>query len=144
MAGRLTGAIMLGILFLTLTWGCISPQKPKEEFGIIHMERLVAESFMAQHYQELLDIRGREIQEEYEAVFKDLDDFSRSQKQQESYRIFLEYKEELEEELNAIIEKHIEVICQELNILVVLDKESVRYGGYDITDEVLKALEKEM
>lgn len=143
MAGSMMGKLLLGILLLSLLWGCLDSQEEEGEIGLLHMETLVAKSMRAQSFQKQLDTRGQEIQREYDAISGSLDDLSRSQKQQEAYMEFLEYKEELEQELNSIIEEKLEAICQELNIRVVLNKTGIHYGGLDITAAVIQALEEE-
>lgn len=144
MAGERMGKVLLAIIFLFLLGGCLSPQEPEEKIGVLHMERLVARSAMAQSFQQQLDERGLEIQQEYAIFSESLDDASRAQKQQEAYLEFLQYKEDLEQELNAIIQEKVAAICQELDLRIVLDKEGIQFGGIDITDEVIKALEEEI
>lgn len=143
MAGKIIAVLLLGLLVFPFLWGCRSSNDPQGMMGILDMDRLLTESQKARSFQEQLDIRGQEIQREYEDLAKDLDDVSRSQRYQESFQLFLEYKEELEGELNALIEKKLESICRELNIQVVLDKVGVHYGGKDITYRVIEALERE-
>lgn len=144
MKERVIQSYLLFFLLLPLFFGCLPTSGEEERIGVLHMERLVAESLAAQSFQERLDNKGREIQEEFELIARDLDTFSRSRVQQEYYEKFLEHKRELERELNRIIEKKLESICQELNISVVLDKLSVQQGGIDITDRVIEAIGEEL
>lgn len=141
MARRVLVIMLLSILLLSLTSGCRPNNEEEVRIGVLHMERLIAESQTAQSFQERLDGKGEEIQAEFYAISLELNDLSRSRKQQEYYDRFLEYKRELEGELNQLIEKELESICQEKNIRVVIDKGSVQYGGVDLTDELIEALE---
>lgn len=144
MTGRLIQLLLPALLLFLLLFGCLPSGEEEERVAVLHMERLVAESLAAQSFQMRLDGRGREIQEEFEVMARDLDDLSRSRAQQEYYELFLEHKKELERELNLIIQEKLESICKELNIRIVLDKMSVQHGGLDITDRVIEAIEGEL
>lgn len=133
------------ILFLIVTTSFLlaacSPEPP-DKVGILDMDRVLQESERAQKMQqELLDI-GNRLESEYQEKKEEL---SEDDGEEELDRIYQEYqtnKQRLESGLNKEITDIIGEIAASKKLGVVIFKNSVYYGGVDITEEVITNLDK--
>lgn len=142
MPGKLVPALSLLMITILLFSGCWGPEEEEEKaIGVLHLERLLAESKTARSYQEELDARGEELREKHQLLAEELDEYTSSRKQDEAYQEFVSFREELEAELNQRIEEVVKGITEEKNLKLVLEKESIRYGGVDITELVIERLD---
>lgn len=133
--------MVLGIMVLmTLIFAGCTPNEEKK-IGKIDLNRVIQESPKAQQYQQQLDERGAEIQDKYKAISdEELSDEEKLEMQKEAAQEFVQAKKELEDQLNAEIEKAIKQISDEKNLSIVLVKQTVQYGGIDVTQEVINLL----
>ncbi len=109
--------------------------------GAVDMQRIMEESPRARYYQEKLDERGLEIEEEFEARAQELDEEEIHEYQQEAYDLYWEAREELEAQLNEEITKALEEVAEELGLSLVIARQGIHLGGKDITQEVMEKLE---
>lgn len=130
---------MIFLLAMALLAGCSATG---EKIGIVDMDKVVKESPKAQEFQNQLDQIGTEIQNEYKAIEEnnDLNEEEKKTKKEEVLQRFVTAKQELEEKLNSAIETAVKEIASEKKLEVIFYKHSVRYGGVDITQEVIEKL----
>lgn len=130
---------MIFLLAMALLAGCSATG---EKIGIVDMDKVVKESPKAQEFQNQLDQIGTEIQNEYKAIEEnnDLNEEEKNTKKEEVLQRFVAAKQELEEKLNSAIETAVKEIASEKKLEVIFYKHSVRYGGVDITQEVIEKL----
>lgn len=119
--------------------GCAAPP-PK--IGIMEMEEILQKSKTAQGYQQELVSIGNKLQEDYDQVNEKYSGEKKNEEQEKIYQEYLNNKQRLEEKLNQEITKIISDLAEEEGLDIVVYKKSVYYGGVDITDDVIKRLDK--
>ena len=123
--------------------GCAQePQVKMEklEVAVVDQNKLWQESAQAQKYQQQLNDKIEELKEEYNTELKNLSDSDQVTKQQEIYQDINELREELKKKFREDIAQAVEKIAKKQGYDVVLNKDEVRFGGTDITTEVLNSL----
>ncbi|NLJ86310.1 MAG: OmpH family outer membrane protein [Firmicutes bacterium] len=131
------GAIALVALIAGTAW---SLREPAGSVGVIDLGRVVAQSPLAQRYEKQLADKYSELQDRLEEEKTNLDEESRKAREKELMAEYLSLKQELEGKLEKEIDEALAAIAKEKNINVVAYKESIRYGGTDVTGDVVKAL----
>ncbi len=112
------------------------------QVGAVDMQRILEESPRARYFQDRLDEKGLEIEEEFETRAKELEDEDKLHEfQQEAYDQYLEAREELEGQLNEEINQALLEVAEEMGLNLVIARQGIHLGGTDITDEVMKKLE---
>lgn len=112
------------------------------DVAVVDQKTIWEESTEAQGYQAELNKKVKELKEEYDTKIEDLSESQRSQEQQKVYQEISDLRDELREEFSTEIAKAVEQVAKDKDYDVVLDKDEVRFGGVDITSDVLKELEK--
>lgn len=136
---KLLVVLMVMAVAVILMSGCTTD--PAKKMGIIDLDRVIKESPRAQSYQTQLDKRGAEIQNKYKEIADQKITPEDKQKRQEAaLQEFIAAKKELEDKLNAEIETAVKAIAQEKKLDIVFFKQSVRYGGVEITQDVINKL----
>ncbi|NLK07705.1 MAG: OmpH family outer membrane protein [Firmicutes bacterium] len=108
--------------------------------GVIDIGQVIAQSPLAQRYENELADKYKELQDQLEQERTDLDDEERQEKEKELTTEYLNLKQELEGKLEKQIDEALISIMKESNLGVIVYKESVRRGGVDVTPDVVKAL----
>lgn len=135
---KLLAALLILIAAMAVIAGC-TPQG--DNMGVIDMNEVIKESPKAQVYQNELDQKGAQIQEKYKAISDQKLSEEEKQKQQEAaLQEFIDAKKQLEDKLNSEIEEAVKTVAKEKKLDIVFYKQSVRYGGVDITQEVVNRL----
>lgn len=122
------------ISFLLLA-GCTS-RSP--EIAVLDIEEVLARSRRAQELQEELLNIGNTLEEEYSQQEDKEEDQDRLE---QVYQEYLTNKQRLENSFNGEVKVLIEEIRKDKNIDTVLYKDSVYYGGIDITEELVEMLD---
>lgn len=135
---------------VTLT-GCI-PQQEKQveskvqfkqlQVAVINQDKVWTESEAAQEYQSKLNKQIKELQQDFQQRAKDLAADKRAQKHQEVYQKINQLREELKQKFKSEIKGVVEKIASNKEYDVVLNKQEVKYGGTDITSQVIKRLDQ--
>lgn len=131
------------ILAVSIMIGCArEPQVKMEkiEVAVVDQSKLWQESAKAKNYQQQLNEKIKVLKQEYNTDVKDLADSDQVAKQQEIYQEVNKLREELKQKFRQDIAQAVEKIAKKQGYDVVLNKDEVRFGGTDITTEVLNNL----
>ena len=115
-------------------------RSPGSNVGVVDLARIVAESPLAQRYEKQLADKYKELQTQLEEEKTNLDEQSREAREKELMAEYLKLKQELEGKLEKEIDEALAAIARQRNLGIVVYKEAVRYGGEDVTGDVVKAL----
>lgn len=132
----LLAALVAGLFWLS---GC-ALFEPGSRVGVIDIERIVRESPKAQAYQKQLADKLEELRKRAERETANLEPEQKEEKEREIYQEYLELKQDLEGRLEKEINEALKEVVQQRNIDVVIYQESVRFGGVDVTDPIIKKL----
>jgi len=131
------GLIITLILVLA---GC-STSRP-QTIGVMDMELVLKKSQRAGELQQELMAIGNELEEEYNQKKEELPAEKGEEELDKIYQEYLDNKERLENKLNQEINRVITEISREQDIDIVISSDQVYFGGVDITEEVIKRLDK--
>lgn len=122
--------------------GCTTTPEEKK-IGKINIDKVIKESPKAQEIQNQLDKESERIRDKYnfDEEDQDLNEEEKKANQQKAIQEFVKVKQDLEKELNDKIETAIKGIAEEQNLDIVLYEQSVKYGGIDITQDVIEQLQ---
>jgi len=136
-AGKFLMLIVLAIFLTGILAGCVG----KTKIGVIDLEQVVAKSAVAKKYQEQLSNKGKELTQKLQKSKATGE--AKEKEQQQAYNEFLQTKQGLEEKLDQDIKKAVEAMAKEKNLSAVLYKKDVRYGGVELTEEIIQKLNSE-
>ncbi|MDI3279753.1 MAG: hypothetical protein QJR13_00065 [Bacillota bacterium] len=126
---------VLAVLLLAGLLGYLPFQRVR--LGVIDISRIVNESARAKRYQEQLNRRYEEL---VSALKQEKDPQELQRKREAAYAEYQRFKEQLEQKLNREVDAAVRQVARRRRLTAVLFKESVRYGGEEITDEVISLL----
>ncbi len=126
------------VLLLVIITGCTADQP---EIAVLDMERLLKESKRAEELRNQLEEVSKSLEEDYELNEQELDEENKEEELDNIYMEFLNSKQELEGQLNEEISNILREISESENFEIVLYKKYVKYGGLDITTEVIQKLD---
>ena len=137
---------VLGCFALTLTQsgfgGAASAAAKESAIGVVNYQMLVSQS------PELANVRTA-MQNEIATAQKDFDEKSKTMSDAEKQRYYKQLQERIgnkERELMDPVLKNIELQIQKIadkkGLSVVVHKDTVVFGGVDITDDVVRAMQK--
>ncbi|MGM0501827.1 MAG: OmpH family outer membrane protein [Bacillota bacterium] len=135
--------IIIIITLASVLSGCTQEPQTKLEnvkIAVVDQSQLWSQSEQAQDYQQQLDEKVEELKAEYEVDLEALSTQEKAAKHQEIYQQINDFRQQLKEKFREDIAKTVKTIAEEQGYDVVLNKDEVRYGGEDITAEVLKEL----
>ena len=129
------------ILFsVTLIFFISGYGETETRIGILDRERIVNESSRAQQLEVKLSDIGERLEQEYKMIEEEGEETE--QELENIYQQFLLNKEELEEKLNKEINEVINEIADEMNYEVILLKESTKFGGEEVTSQIIERLDE--
>lgn len=126
--------LVLGVFLMGALTGCVG----QRAVGVIDVDQVVAKSQTAQKYQEQLSEKGKQLTQRLQAS-KETGE-AKEKEQQQAYNEFIQTKQELEQKLDQEMKKAVEEVAKEKKLSAVLHKKEVRYGGVDITQNVIEKL----
>ncbi|HHY14751.1 MAG TPA: hypothetical protein GX521_01615 [Firmicutes bacterium] len=130
-------AILLAAVAL---WGVLG-QSSGETIGTVNIARVVDESARAQELNQLLSDRYDELIAEFDLESEaEEGDTERADRERQAYTQYLAYRQELEVKFQAEVEKAVQEVARAKKVTVVVDDDVVRFGGSDLSDEVIKRL----
>lgn len=134
---------MILIIAVSMISGCTQEPQVKVEklkVAVVDQQQLWEQSEQAKEYQQQLNNKVEALKEKYNTEIKDLSDADKEAKQQEVYQEINDLREQLKEQFRQDIAQAVKKIAQKQDYDIVLNKDEVRFGGEDITSEVLNQL----
>jgi outer membrane protein len=132
---------LAGLLAIALVWSFMTIPAG-ETVGTVNLGRIVDESARAQQLNQMLSDRFEELITRFDLGSEpDEEDVDRANREREAYSEYLSYRLELETEFQAEVDAVVQEVAQSEKVKVVLDEDVVRYGGKDLTDEVIRRLD---
>lgn len=113
------------------------------KIGVMDMQEVLNKSDRAATLRNELTEIGNDLESNIQNKEDDISDQEQKEEQERVYQEFVNNKKRLEDKLNQEINAVLDNISKEQNIDVILYKNGVHYGGSDITDDVIKALDSQ-
>ena len=134
------------IIIALLAVGCtgqpqVEDKVEKVKAGVVDQDKVWTESKQAKKYQEQLNEKIAEVQKEYKTDLEGLSDEEKVEKHQDVYKKINKLREDLRAQFKDEVKEVIGQVADEKDLDIVLNKQDVKYGGTDITDEVIKKLD---
>jgi Skp family chaperone for outer membrane proteins len=105
------------------------------------MGKILSESEYAQRLNEQLAEKYDQLITQLQSSDTEgIDEETRADQERAVYAEYLRFRQELETEFQAALAKAISEAAEEADLQLVLDVDLVRYGGKDISSEVIKRL----
>ena len=131
---------LAGLLAVALIWA-LTMSPGGEEIGTVNLARIVEESARAQELNQMLSDRYNELITRFDLGSEpDEEDLDRSERERAAYAEYLSYRLELETQFQRVVDEVIAKVAKDKNVALVLDEDVVRFGGQDLTNDVIKGL----
>ena len=131
---------LAGLLAVALIWA-LTMSPGGEEIGTVNLARIVEESARAQELNQMLSDRHNELITRFDlGAEPDEEDLDRSERERAAYAEYLSYRLELETQFQREVDEVIAKVAKDKNVALVLDEDVVRFGGQDLTNDVIKGL----
>jgi len=129
--------VLLAAALAWVVWGAPSASK----IGVIDLVRIVDESPRAQELNRMLTEKYNELVARLnETVGEETTDQERADRERQAYSEYLAYRQELEAQLQAEVDQAVRAAAHEKGIVLVIDSDVVRFGGEDISADVIGRL----
>ena len=134
--------VTIVMLTVGMNVGLAAPkgELPSSSVGILDVSRVIAESPKVKALQEELNQIGRAYAAQLEAEEPNLSPEELKQKQAIVYQKFVSKKQELEGQVDQSIKQALTEVAKAKKISIIFYKNSVAFGGTDITSEVIKSM----
>lgn len=126
--------LFLAALFLAFV------DQANSRVGVLDLAKVVKESPRARAFEQELAEKFESLQAELKEMPAGLSEAERARREEQVTQAYLDFKEQLEKRLEREIDEAVAAVAKDQRIDVVVFKESVRYGGIDITADVIKRL----
>ncbi|EGO62897.1 OmpH family outer membrane protein [Acetonema longum] len=122
--------------------GVAAPQSGSQSssIGVIDVDRIMAESPKVKALQEQLNQVAKSYTDQLEAEKPNLSPEEYEKKREIVYQKFLRKKQELEKQVDQSLKQALEAVAKTKKLSLILYKNSVAFGGTDITSEVIKVM----
>lgn len=134
----LTGLVLISVVWLAVT-GTLGAGS-QQGIGVIDMGRVVEQSRRAQDLNQQLNDYFEQMLADFEAE-RYLEEDERSAREKELYSDYLRLRQELEDQFQHEVDQIVVRIVNEKGLAVVVDQDVVRHGGFDISNQVIRALQ---
>ncbi|MFB5065654.1 MAG: hypothetical protein ACE3NC_00505 [Candidatus Wallacebacter cryptica] len=133
--------LLAALCALALIWVLYGQNASLEQIGLIDMGKILSESEYAQRLNEQLAEKYDQLIAQLQSSDTEgIDEETRADQERAVYAEYLRFRQELETEFQAALAKAISEAAEEADLQLVLDVDLVRYGGKDISSEVIKRL----
>ncbi len=131
---------LAGLLAIALIWALMFTSGG-EQIGTVNLARIVEESPRAQQLNQMLSDRYNELITRFDLASEPQEeDIDRPDRERAAYAEYLSYRLELETQFQREVDSVINEVAKGMKVTLVLDEDVVRYGGQDLTDDVIKEL----
>lgn len=128
------------VLAGALAWSFMA-QPMSGAIGTVDMGRVVDESARAQELNDMLSERYDELIAEFNLEGEPEEEApDRVERERQAYARYLAFRQELEVKFQEEVDRSVQKVAQNKKLKVVIDDDVLRYGGEDLTDEVIKQL----
>ena len=135
--------LLISILAAVILLGVLTEDEAVDKAAYVNLERVFEEHPAKTAAEQTLNQKAAEFQQQLESKAEELS----GTEQKEVLAEYQQRLQDLESELLASVTEEVEKVIKETaaekKVKFVLEQEQVLYGGYNLTDEVLKKLEKE-
>ncbi len=141
----IAAVFVIGCFALSLTQSgfgkSASAAASESAIGVVNYQMLIAQCPDIKDVQEKMNTEIETAQKEFEEKSKGMNDAEKRRYFAQSRERLQNKQTELMEPVNKKIEETIKKVADKKGLAVVVEKNTVVYGGLDITDEVVKALQ---
>ena len=131
---------LVALLAIALVWSFLTGSTG-ETVGTVNLGRIVDESNRAQALNQMLSDRYNELISRFNLEAEPTeDDLDRANRERQAYAEYLAYRQELEAQFQVEVDRAVQEVAHAEKVTVVFDWDVVRYGGKDLSDEVIKRL----
>ncbi|WP_371367652.1 hypothetical protein SRRS_15110 [Sporomusa rhizae] len=117
------------------------PSMEMNRIGVIDINTVMMQSPLGRECQRQLKEKGKELGDQLEADKANLSKDEYQKKHDEAYGTFLKLKRDLEEQLEVKVKEAMFKVTREKNLIIILYKGSVAFGGIDVTQDVINSME---
>jgi len=125
---------------LMLFTGPVFAAPAGEAMGVLDINKLMAESPKVKTLQVQLDEKYMELRKQLDTEKPNLTEEQFKQKQDEAFKTLLQTKLNFDAQIDESIRQAAAEVAKEKGLSLVVIKNSVTYGGTDITQDVLKKM----
>lgn len=133
--------LLVALCAIALIWFLANQTIPVHQVGLIDIGRILTESPQAQRLNQQLSEKYEQLVAQLQAEDEELDEVAKAERERTIYAEYLRFRQELENQFQAALNKAIAEVAEAENLQLVLDEDLVRYGGRDISNEVIKRLQ---
>ncbi|HHX01563.1 MAG TPA: hypothetical protein GX739_02705 [Firmicutes bacterium] len=135
--------LLAACLVLALIWVLSSQAVTLSNVGLIDMGKILSESQYAQRLNDQLSEKYDQLVSQLQATAEsaEIDENEKAEQDRAIYAEYLRFRQELETQFQAALDRAIAEVADEANLQLVLDFDLVRYGGKDISDAIIKRLD---
>ncbi len=129
---------LAGLLAIALIWAMMMAPSG-EAVGTVNLGRIVDESARAQQLNQKLSDQYNELVTRFDLGSEpEEDDVDRANREREAYSEYLSYRLELESQFQIEVDKVVQEVAERESVTIVFDEDVVRFGGKDLTNEVIR------
>gem|GEM_PF-311252 len=134
--------LLAALCVTALVWVLSTKTVSPDHIGLIDMGKILSESQYAQRLNEQLAEKYEQLvaQLQSDSESDTVDEAEKAERDRAVYAEYLRFRQELESEFQAALDRAITEAAETANLQLVLDVDLVRYGGKDISSEVIKLL----
>lgn len=137
--------IVLSFVIATLLlFGTVAAAEPAMEvsrLGVIDVNVVMRQSPPIIEFQRQLNEKGQALSNQLESEKANLSAEEFKMRQETVYEEFLKIKMDLEKQIDEKVKQAIMKVAKEKNLLIVFYKNSVAFGGMDVTQDVINYIE---
>lgn len=135
--------LLTALLAGALIWVLSTQAVIVNNVGLIDMGKILSESQYAQRLNDQLSEKYDQLvaQLQASAESEDIDEEKKAEQDRALYAEYLRFRQELETQFQAALDRAIAEAAGDANLQLVLDVDLVRFGGRDISDQIIKRLD---
>ncbi len=140
---KITMVIIIVIMVLMGVGTVLAAPQPSNstiqsgEIGVINVDTIMKQSPKVKAFQDELNQKGKELSDQLETEKSNLSQEEFKQHQNASYNEFLKIKQDFEAKIDLSIKQALAEVAQEKKLKIILYKNSVAFGGLDVTLDVI-------
>lgn len=129
------------VTMMILTVGTASAAPSGAAIGMLDMEKIMAESPKVKALQEQFNQKGLELENQLAADKQNLTPEQYKQKKEEAFKAYLQTKLNFEVQIDTSVRQAAERVAKEKSLSLIVFKNSVLFGGIDITQDVMQKMQ---